>query len=577
MPTSSYAIRPQLSSTEREPLNAFSELTAQLLFHRGVKNNHEGQRFLAPDYDRDVHDPLLSKDADKAATRIIHAIERGEKIAIYSDYDADCIPGAVMFADFLRRINFSNFIVYIPHRHDEGFGVHTDAVEELARQGVTLMITIDCGSTDVVPVTRARDLGIDVIITDHHEPPLVVPPAYAIINHKQKDCMYPDKNLCGSGTAYKLVQAILAKDRRGLKEGHEKWLLDMVGIATLSDMVPLVGENRALAHYGLAVLRKSPRKGLMRLLSKLSIAQKTLSEDDIAFMVTPRINAASRMGVPMDAFNLLATEDEVEAQVHVTRIEEVNNERKGMVASLVKEVNKILRERYAEHIPSVIVLGNPLWRPSLLGLVANSCAQELDRPVFLWGRDGDNVIKGSCRSEGKTNIVELMRAVPSEVFTHFGGHAHSGGFAVANEMIHVLDAHLNEAKEREGAREKVQGESEHGKQIVDMELTLDMVDWHLQQEIARLSPFGTGNPKPLFLLRKVTPVSVRKFGKAKDHIELVFKKTNGNKLSAIAFFGVGEPWADTVSEGVSLDLVASIEKSYFAGKTELRLRVVDVV
>lgn len=575
MSISSYSIRPKLTSSQREQLNTFSDVMAHLLFHRGLTDNQIGQKFIEPNYDRDVHDPFLLKDAEKAALRIIQSIENNEKIAIYSDYDADGIPGAVMFADFFKRINFKNFIVYIPHRHDEGFGVHIAAVEELVSQGVKLIITIDCGITDVAAITCAFEKNVDVIITDHHEPPAILPPAFAIVNHKQINCLYPDKNLCGSGTAYKLVQAILLKNRFDLKEGQEKWLLDMVGIATLSDMVPLTGENRALAYYGLTVLRKSPRKGLMRLLSKLNIRQKYLTEDDIAFMITPRINAASRMGVPMDAFNLLSTEDENEAYSHAAHIEEINNERKGVVASLVKEVKKIIKERHGEKVPSVIVLGNPSWRPSLLGLVANSCAEEFDRPVFLWGRDGDDVIKGSCRSEGRTNIVELMRKIPIGVLTHFGGHKHSGGFAVSNEDIHFLEKYLNEANDSV-LNNKDKQNSEESDLVADMELSLNSVDWRLQEEIFKLAPFGTGNPKPVFIFKKVLPISIRHFGKSKDHIELVFKKDNGNKISAIAFFGATENWAKLIMENTPIDLLASIEKSYFAGKTELRLRVVDV-
>lgn len=573
----SYSARPQLNPLERESLNAFSDISAHLLFHRGITNNEQAGKFIEPLYERDVHDPLLLKDAEKAAQRIIQAIKNDEKIAIYSDYDADGIPGAVMFADFLKRIQYKNFVVYIPHRHDEGFGLHVDAVEQLAGEGVKLLITIDCGITDVTSVAKANELGVEVIITDHHEPPPELPKAFAIIDHKQKDCAYPDKNLCGSGTAYKLVQAILVKNRFALKEGHEKWLLDMVGIATLSDMVPLVGENRALSHYGLTVLRKSPRKGLMRLLSKLGIPQKHLTEDDIAFMITPRINAASRMGVPMDAFNLLSTDDENEANTYVAHIEEINNERKGVVASLVKEVKKTVKERHGERVPSVIVLGNPSWRPSLLGLAANSCAEEFDRPVFLWGRDGDNAIKGSCRSEGRTHVVELMRAVPVGILNHFGGHKYSGGFGVENDGVHFLEKHLNEARQRMYIDGEMLIDDALESCIVDMELSLNMVDWRLQEEIGKFAPFGVGNPKPLFLFRKVSPISIRRFGKAKDHLELIFKKDSGNKLSAIAFFGVGEKWAESLVEQVPIDLVASIEKSFFAGRTELRLRVVDVV
>ncbi|MEI7463546.1 MAG: DHH family phosphoesterase, partial [Candidatus Taylorbacteria bacterium] len=405
----SFNIRKPLTVDQRNQYSGMSDTVAHLLFHRGITDSLSAQKFIEPDYEASTHDPFLLKDAEKSAIRIILAIENNERIAVYSDYDADGIPGAAIFNDFFKRIGYKNYSIYIPHRHDEGFGVNVDAVMQLAGDGVKLLITIDCGITDVEPIRVACEKGIDVIVTDHHEPPTELPPAFAIIDHKQADCKYPDKNLCGSGVAYKLIQAILKKNRLGLKEGMEKWLLDLVGIATMSDMVPLLGENRTFAHYGLAVLRKSPRKGIMQLLRKLGINQRHLTEDDIAFMITPRINAASRMGVPMDAFKLLSADNDDDAYTAANHLDKINNERKGVVASLVKEVKKILHARYGESssspqtpqggigedlspqagvlvatsIPAVIVLGNPDWRPSLLGLVANTVAEEYDRPVFL--------------------------------------------------------------------------------------------------------------------------------------------------------------------------------------------------
>jgi single-stranded-DNA-specific exonuclease len=597
-----YTIRRQLSNDEQAKLAGFSPLLAHLLHHRGLTDSDTAQKFLTPDYIRDTHDPFLLKDAEKAATRIIQAIQNDERIAIYADYDADGIPGAVIWNDFFKRIGFKNFSIYIPHRHDEGFGLNIAAVDHLAlHDAVELLITVDCGISDMKPVERVNELGMEVIITDHHEPPASsstgresLPPAFAVIDHKQADCAYPDKNICGSGVAFKLIQAILKSAKSagiemGLKDGHEKWLLDMVGIATLSDMVPLTGENRVFAYYGLQVLRKSPRKGLICLLEKLKIAQKHLTEDDIAFMVTPRINAASRMGLPMDAFSLLAADNDADARKFADHLDAINNERKGVVASLVKEVKKTLHGRHghdATAFPSVIVLGNPEWRPSLLGLVANTCAGEFSRPVFLWGRDGDNAIKGSCRSEGQSNVVELMRAVPSGVLTQFGGHRYSGGFAVANESVHFLEKHLNEAVQKI-ERLRIEGLKDSEKssvvsisnenEMIDAELSIDEVDWNLQADIAKLAPFGTGNPKPVFLFKKVAPVSMRRFGKGNEHVELIFKKKNGVKISAISFFGIENEWAKKVEANKPMDLVASVEKSMFRGRAELRLRVMDVV
>jgi single-stranded-DNA-specific exonuclease len=354
--------------------------------------------------------------------------------------------------------------------------------------------------------------------------------------------------------------------------------MDLVGMATLSDMVPLTGENRVFAHFGLQVLRKSPRKGLIQLLKKLKINQRYVTEDDIAFMITPRINAASRMGVPMDAFHLLTADNDADADTYATHLDAINNERKGVVASLVKEVKKTVRERHGELVPSVIVLGNPEWRPSLLGLAANSCAEEFNRPVFLWGRDGEKLIKGSCRSDGRTHVVELMRAVPIGVFSQFGGHHFSGGFAVSNEQIHYLEQRLNEAAEKiQESSNKKQEESQNTIDTIDMELQLEAINSDLHNEINQLAPFGTGNAKPVFLFRKIMPANIRIFGKGNEHIELIFQKKSGEKVSAISFFGINNPWAKTVQINKPIDLIASVEKSMFRGRAELRLRVVDVV
>lgn len=576
-----------LTGEERDRLNIFSPFLSQLLFHRGLVDNHVAKTFLEPDYERDIHDPFLFKDMAKAVDRVIFAIKNNQKLAIYADYDADGIPGAAMWHDFFGRIGFENFVIYIPHRHDEGFGLNVGAIENLAKEEVKLVVTLDCGIADVLPVKRANELALEIIITDHHEPPMELPAAFAIIDHKQQSCNYPDKNLCGTGVAFKFIQAILKKERFGLKDGMEKWLLDLVGMATLSDMVPLVGENRVFAFYGLSVLRKSPRKGLVRLLEKMKIKKAFITEDDIAFMITPRINAASRMGVPMDAFKLLTAGNDTDADHYADHLDKINNERKGVVASLVKEIKKNIHERYLnfEGLPSVIVMGNPSWRPSLLGLAANTCAEEFDRPVFLWGRDGDNAIKGSCRSEGRTHVVELMRAVPAGVFTQYGGHKHSGGFAVDKGSVHYLEQRLNEAVLKM-TNTKVQNLSLGGSETtgsgpeshVDMELKIDSVNWDLYNELAKLAPFGTGNPKPLFVFRNIMPDNVKVFGKGNEHMEITLKKITNERISAISFFGAGSEWAKSLlSKKQSIDIVGSLEKSHFRNRPELRIRIEDVI
>lgn len=525
--------------------------------------------FLRPNYDK-LHNPLLLPDMEKARDRVIKAMQNNDHIVVFSDYDADGIPGAVVLADFFKRAKYENVSFYIPHRHDEGFGLNMEAVNEIAERGSKLMITVDCGTADIKEIASANKKGMDVIITDHHESDKL-PKAYAIVNPKIEKSEYPFKELCGAALAYKLVQAILQKERFGIKEGMEKWSLDMVGIATLSDMVPLVGENRVFAKYGLDVLRKSPRPGLSALFKKINLDQAHLTEDDVTFMITPRINAASRMGKPEDAFNLLATTDQNEAEILAEHLEKINNERKGIVASLVKDAKKHLEAR--EKLNPVIVVGNPEWRPSLLGLVANSLVEEYMRPAFVWGRDGDNVLKGSCRSYNGYNLFDLMNRA-KDSFLEFGGHAGAGGFSATLEQITKLEEKLSEvltspplaARESTPLLDKERG----------IPIELSHVSEELWQTVSMLAPFGMGNPKPVFHISNVEIKQVRQFGKENNHLEIVFK--SGTKdIKAISFFSSPTSYSFLPTPGISCTLTAHLEKSYFRNRPEVRLRIVEIM
>ncbi|KKR45199.1 MAG: Single-stranded-DNA-specific exonuclease RecJ [Parcubacteria group bacterium GW2011_GWC1_40_13] len=571
-----YSVRKEIPDSARENLESYPEILRRLLFYRGIENNDDAEKFLNPDYDSGTHDPFLMKDMDKAVERILKAIEQNEKIIIYSDYDADGIPGAVVLHDFFKKIGFNNFENYIPHRHEEGFGLNMEAVEEFGKSGAKLLITIDCGIADVKEVERLNELGIDVIITDHHELGEKIPPAYAILNSKQTECFYPEKMLCGAGVVFKLVQALISKKNIDwqLKEGAEKWFLDMVGLATLSDMVPLTGENRVFAYYGLKVLRKSPRVGLMKLLRKIKVEQKNITEDDIGFTITPRINAASRMDAPMDAFRLLATSDETLADELSSHLNKINDERKGLVASMVKEMKHIISSRAdGAEKKEAIVMGNPKWKPSLLGLAANTLMQENFCPVFIWGREGENILKGSCRSPGNVSLINLMKSLPKGILRDYGGHSMSGGFSVSHEKIHLLEEEII------SALKKIKIESgEFSQEIfIDKKLFVDDVNWETYNILEKLAPFGAGNPKPLFLFEKIEIASVKNFGKEKNHLEISFRKEDGKNISAIGFFMKGDEWGIELKEGEKINLVATMEKSMFRNFPELRLRIVDIL
>ncbi len=567
----SYSIRETIPETAAESLKAYPELLRKLLYYRGIEAQDKAHEFLNPSYETGLHDPFLMKDMDKAVERILAAIERQERILVYSDYDADGIPAAVVMHDFFTAIGYKNFEIYIPHRHTEGYGLHLEAIETFVPKNIKLLITLDCGIVDYDEVARANSLGIDVIVTDHHMPGEKIPPAYAVLNSKQSDCSYPYDMLCGSGVAFKLIQALLQKNRFGAKEGAEKWFLDMVGLATLSDMVPLQGENRVLAHYGLKVLRKSRRPGLIKLLSKIKVKQHYISEDDIGFMITPRINAASRMGIPLDAFKLLSTSDEVEGGMLATHLDAINNERKGLVASTVKEIKKILAERKDHHENKrVIVLGNPNWRPALLGLVANSLAEEYNKPVFLWGREEGMDIKGSCRSDGVIDLVQLMTAA-KDSFIEFGGHKFSGGYALSSDKVHTLEDALC------AACEKLEASVIEDSHVIDAVLSFDDVIPKNYELIEKLGPFGMNNPKPLFIFEHAVVADVKPFGKAKEHLELSFANSKGKLIKAVGFFMTIDDFARIPRKGSTIHLVATMEKSYFSYMAELRLRIVDII
>ena len=564
----------KLPEVAQDALLAYAPFTRQLLLTRNITTDEEAEIFLHPNWERDMHDPFLMKDMQKVVDRIMTAMEKKEIIVLWSDYDMDGIPGAVLLNDFFRTIGYDHVLHHTPHRNKDGFGLNSDGIDELIEKSVGLIITIDCGIADVEHVAYAQKHHIDVIVTDHHLVGKKVPKAYAILNPKQEGCLYPEKMLCGAGVAFKLVQALVQYVREhapaGLQTipvGWEKWQLDMAGMATIADMVYLSGENRTIAYFGLMVLRKSRRLGLQALLKKARTSQEHLIEDDVAFTIAPRINAASRMGHAKDAFTLLASTDMTEAGALAEALDGINTERKTVVATMKRDIHRRLKK--SDTLKSVIVLGNPEWKPSLLGLVAGSLAEEYERPVFLWGRESGTTIKGSCRSDGSCSIFALMEQAHS-CFLEYGGHTIAGGFSLEEEQVHTLEEKLSHAYALVSQKD-VSGDTDY-----DEELTLDQVNWDTYREVSSFGPFGEGNPKPLFFFRNISIREVKTFGKGHEHLEFRFKREHGSDVSAISFFTEADSFGCSFHPDTPVSFVAHLEASYFRGRPELRLKLVDI-
>jgi single-stranded-DNA-specific exonuclease len=558
-----------------ELLTTYSPLLAQLLINRSIRTLGEADTFINPQY-ADNHDPFLMKGITESIERIKSAVDNDERITIYADYDADGIPGSVVLASLFDALKYDNYDIYIPHRHDEGYGVHMAALEKIKGAGTTLVITIDVGITGHDAAKWCAKNNIDLIITDHHLPSLKksgkqdLPKASIVINPKQEGCEYPDPMLCGCGVIFKVVQGFLNTHRKEytISEGWEKWMLDMVGISTVSDMVPLVNENRLFAYYGLKVIKKTKRPGLKKLMWDAGISINYLNEEDIGFGISPKINAASRMSHPEDALAVLRAKNDVDAATSVKHIIKLNNDRKKLVAQTMKQTYAKLEGRT---IGDVIVVGSPDWKAGILGLVASKLVEKYKKPAFVWSEEGKEV-KGSCRSYNGTHLVELMSAAEDTAFVQFGGHAEAAGFSCKKKEIHFLEERLNTAFETL-PKPKTDGEELQ----IDAELSLDEITDTLYHEVGQLAPFGVANPKPLFILKNITPTYVGQFGKTKEHPEIHFENSQGQKVRAITFFKTPGDFTVTPEENKTMNLIAHIEHSVFMGKHELRLKIVDCV
>ncbi|MEX2008335.1 MAG: single-stranded-DNA-specific exonuclease RecJ [Candidatus Spechtbacterales bacterium] len=557
----------------------YSSVVNQILWNRGLKGQEAVDVFFNPDYERDVHDPLLLKGMKKALRRISDAIDGDEHIVIYGDYDADGVCASTVLNETFLQLGARNVRVYIPHREDEGYGLNIPAIQQFAKENASLIITVDCGSTNVEEVDAANKLGIDVIITDHHQVLERVPAALALVNPHQKGDAYPFKDLAGTAVAFKLAQALIASRRIKRKqvphEGWDKWLLDLVALATITDVMPLVGENRTLVRYGLMVLAQTRRPGLVALMSRAGVdpvfdrtSQRTnLNPYTLGFVLGPRINAAGRMEHAELAFRLLETQDEHRAAELAGRLEQKNKERQNVVRAIMAEIED--RPDINEH--SAIVVGSERWPVGVLGIVAGRLAERYHKPSFLYQVQEKKLV-GSARTPHAFNTVELLSACQSAL-SRFGGHAQAGGFAAARGKEKRLRTLLLTAVERR--MKELGAEKLLPTLTIDAEIMSEHIGWELHQEIARFEPFGEGNSQPVFLMRAAALQGVRAVGGDGSHLRcMVSGGYNKEYVKAIGF-GLAREGLP-VRAGESADIAFTLGVDEWNGSRKLCLELLDI-
>jgi single-stranded-DNA-specific exonuclease len=534
--------------------SALPTVIAQLLYNRGVKLE-DIEPFLSADR-RLEGNPFLLPDISQAVNRVYKAVLSREKIAVYGDFDVDGVTAIVILVEGLSRLG-AEVIPYIPDRIKEGHGLKISALEKLQAQGVNLVITADCGITDLTEVKQAQDMGMDMIITDHHIPLKSLPRALAVVDPKRKDSGYPFTDLAGAGVVFKLLQALFHKDSR------EKWLtklLDLVVLATVTDLVSLVGENRYLVKEGLRELNNSSRVGIQEMVKLAGLKPGELDAEDISWVLGPRLNAAGRMNNASTSYQLLTTQSPEEARLLAMELEERNTERQ----KLTNEVLSRAREKLAAklHLP-VLIDGDESYSIGVIGLVAGKLVDEFYKPAIIINL-GPELCQGSCRSIAEFDIVSAL-AECQDLLTAFGGHRLAAGFTIACQNLAQLEERITKLATDQLGHLELRPEL-----VIDAELPLSAFGGDTFNLMQKLSPFGYGNPQPTLLSRQVEVIECRNFGNQGEWLRLKLKQGNVT-WQAVDF--KSQKKREEISSHI--DIVYNLEKSRWDGEEVLSLNLRD--
>jgi single-stranded-DNA-specific exonuclease len=539
-------------------------LVARLLCQRGLADPEAAHRFLNPSLDQ-LHDPLTLADMPVAVDRILGAIARRERIAVHGDYDVDGVTSTVILRRALELLG-ADVSHFIPERFRDGYGLQPAAFDRLHAEGVSLVVSVDCGIRGADAARRARELGIDLIITDHHEPDVDLPPALAVINPKRHDCAYPDKYLAGVGVALKLVQALC---RRADRESWLPGFVKVAAIGTLADVVPLIGENRVIAKVGLDLLSRGPHKvGLRALLDVAGLTGKTIDSYHVSFMLAPRVNAAGRMSTPDLATRLLLAADETmaeEVRALALQLDSENVRRQEEEAAIVAAARKIVQTDPDVGARSVLVVAGEGWHRGVIGIVASKLVEAFHRPAIVLSIE-DGVAQGSCRSIRSFNMLAaLERCAP--ILTRFGGHKQAAGLALEATRVRELRAAVNAvADETLGPDDLVP------RLRIDGDLGFRAITGQVAAAVAAMAPFGAGNARPVFAARGVEIVDGPRKLKER-HLKMALKQ-DGRIFRAVAW-RAAERHDDLAAHRGALDVAFSLEHNQYKGETYTELSIAD--
>ncbi|MBS1535540.1 MAG: single-stranded-DNA-specific exonuclease RecJ [Bacteroidetes bacterium] len=536
-------------------------ITATLLLQRGIHTYEQARVFFRPDW-QDLHDPFLMKDMLLAVARIEQAIENQENILVFGDYDVDGTTAVALMSSYLKTLT-PNVATYIPDRYTEGYGISYQGIDYADDNGCTLIIALDCGIKSIDHVAYASERNIDFIICDHHQPGAEIPKAVAVLNPKQEDCNYPYKELCGCGVGFKLIQALALRQGELVQELRP--YLDLVATAIAADIVPMTGENRILAKFGLEVINTFPRPGIQAMTQNLK--RKKLSITDVVFIIAPRINAAGRIKHGNEAVALLTEYNLSQAEIFASEIEKHNTDRKELDQQITAEA-LLQIENHQEQNRMTTVVYDPSWHKGVIGIVASRLTETYYRPTIVFTQSGDK-LAASARSVKDFDLYEALEACSAHL-EQFGGHMYAAGMTLLEENYAAFKEAFEQQVQKTILPEMLEPEIE-----VDLTINLDEITPKLYRILQQFEPFGPQNRTPVFLTRGLVDTGfAKKIGQDQTHLRITVKQNNGSSFGAVGF-GLAEKLS-LIENKQRFDAVYCIEENEFNGQVSLQLRVKDI-